>query len=249
MTGQTWDTPPGGFKELDLTTVERIEQYIAFEGRVELLRWEETSQWGFKIKLGLTARVCLDWFDNTMKRSKTRGGQRYHCIFTNTGDNEDRQLEAMFCGRGWAETQGAHIALHIPDPSDAEWWKLQTANDQREKEERGAVWDLLLLEIGDDEIIINQKYRKKAEEPLKGGPHSKAVAMLLQDQDFQWWLIGPCLWTKGGDLDLSTFDGRDELVKRVCKIKSKVEFDHDEQAWERWNTQFHRPFIQYMKSH
>ena len=231
--------------ELTQAQIEKIEEYIAFEGQVELLHWEDTSQWGFKIKLGLSARVCLDWFDNTMKRSKKRGGQRYHCILTG---NTDRQIEALFCGRGWAETQGAHVALHIPDFDDQRWFRGFDTRDQGEKEDRGSMWNILLLEVGEDEIIINQKRRQKADPVPVGGARSKAVAMLLQDADFIHWLDKKSLWTTGGDLDLRTFGERDALAKEVCGFKSKVELDNgNEEAWVRWEQQFHRPFIQWLK--
>ena len=230
--------------ELDLTTIERIERFIVFEAKVELLHWEDTSQWGFKIKLGLPSRADLDPFDKTMKRSKKRGGQRYHCIIYG---EFNRQFEAMFCGRGWAETAGAHIALHIPDLDDQLWFRESRTRDQGEKEVPGRVYDIMLMEIGDDEIIVDQTTVQRLE-ALKGGPKSKAVAMLLQEADFIGWLDRKSIYAHAFD-HVRTLDERDCLVKDVCKIESKAEFDHKPEAWEIWETQFHRPFIQHMQRH
>jgi hypothetical protein len=235
--------------KLDLDTVERIERFIVFESKVELLHWEDTSQWGFKIKLGLLSRQELDAFDKTMKRSKKRGGQRYHCILYG---EFNRQFEAQFCGRGWAETLGAHIALHIPDTDDQIWFRFAPTRDQGDKETVGRSCDLMLMEIGDDEIIIDQTMRSRVETlELKGGPHSKHVAMLLQDEAFNRWMSCHSLYRRpearpDDPAACYTLDDIDALVKEVCGIKSKVEFDHDEEAWQRWETQFHRPFIQAM---
>ena len=225
-------------KELDLTTVERIERFIVFEGKVELLHWEDTSQWGFKIRLGLESRADLDPFDKTMKRSKKRGGQRYHCILYG---EFNRQFEAQFCGRGWAETAGAHVALHVPDHQDQLWFREAKTRDQGEKEVPGRGYDLMLMEIGDDEVLIDQTRREKAEAPI-GGPRSKAVAMLLQDDDFGRWVQDKSLWSHRSIYDL------DALIKEVCGMKSKVELDNgNEAAWEQWNVQFHRPYIQWLQ--
>ena len=51
--------------ELSQQQIENIENYIAFEGLVELLHWEDTSGYGFKVKLGLDDRAKLDPFDGT----------------------------------------------------------------------------------------------------------------------------------------------------------------------------------------
>jgi hypothetical protein len=234
-------------KELDLTTIERIERFIVFEGKVELLHWEDTSQWGFKIKLGLASRAELDHFDKTMKRSKKRGGQRYHCILYG---EFNRQFEAQFAGRGWAETQGAHIALHIPDLDDQLFWRESKTRDQGEKEIPGRSCDLILMEIGDDEIVIDQTRREQVELPI-GGPRSKAVAMLMQDPDFIEWMDHKSLYRvdfRKPDQPERTGESRDKAMKAICGIKSKVEFDNgNEQAWMLWERQFHRPFIQWLQ--
>ncbi len=226
--------------DLSQEQVEKIEEYIAFEGRVELLHWEETSQWGFKVKLGLASRAALDAFDKTMKRSKKRGGQRYHAIFENV---TPKTVEAMFCGRGWAESKGAHIALHIPDSKDQQWFRFHKTDDQ---EGECQSWNIMLLEVAEDETIINQKKRDKAYSVPVGGPRSKAVAMLLQDADFIVWLDTVSVHNQNDSF--RTFDGRDALVKNRIGIKSKIELDNgNDQAWTLWEQQFHRPFIQWMQ--
>jgi len=235
--------------KLDLTTIERIERFIVFEGRVELLHWEDTSSHGFKIKLGLESRAELDPFDGTMKRRKKRGGQRYHCILYG---EFNRQLETQFCGRGWAETQGAHVALHVPDLTDQQWFRESKTRDQGEKEASGRRYDLMLMEIGDDEIIIDQTMRDRAEAPV-GGPRSKAVAMMMQDDEFLEWMTCRSIYGRpdaiiGDSTGRYTFEDVDALVKNICGIKSKVELDNgNEQAWMLWERQFKGPFLRWMQ--
>lgn len=236
--------------ELDLLTIERIERYIVFDGAVRLLHWEDTSSHGFKIRLGLASRADLDSFDGTMKRRKHRGGQRYHCIlFSSELAGIEPQMEAQFCGRGWAEAAGAHIALHIPGLSDQNWWREQRTDDQ---EGECSTWNIMLMEIGDDEVIIDQTMRDRAERAeLKGGPRSKHVARMLQDHDFNRWVSCASLWRRPGarpddPAACYTLDDIDALMKKICHIESKVEFDHgNEAAWQIWETQFKAPFIRY----
>ncbi len=237
--------------ELDLLTIERIERYIVFESQVWLNGWIDTSSHGFKVTLGLKSRAELDSFDGTMKRRKRKGGQRYHMILTPLTGNlgEIAQHEAQFCGRGWNETKGAHIAVHIPDLTDQHWWRIQKTRDQ---EGECSTWNLILMEIGDDEIIIDQTMRDRAEqlELPKGGARSKAVAMLLQDDAFAAWLDLHSIHSIRGidGLVQRTLSQRDALMKVRCGISSKIEFDNNgDAAWQIWENQFHRPFIQYMQ--
>jgi hypothetical protein len=232
--------------ELSQGQLEKIDNYLVFDGPVKLLSWMDNSSHGFKVSLGLNSRAALDPFDNTMKRRKRRGGQKYHVIFQ--GD-QPIQMEAMFCGRGWAESKGAHIALHVPDGDDQRWFRGLNTEDQ---EGDGETWDMFLLEIGDDELLIDQTKRDKAYRAPVGGPRSKAVAMLLQDDDFGLWLdresIHAAVYSPDCTPATRTFKARDDLVKNRLGIKSKIELDNgNAQAWNLWEAQFHRPFIQWMQ--
>ena len=227
--------------ELSKEQINKIEEYIAYEGAVILANWIETSAHGFKVQLSLSSRAELDPFDKTMKRSKKRGGQRYQMILQ--GD-QPIQMEALFCGRGWSETKGAHIALHIPDIDDQRFFRGLNTIDQGDVES-AVWWNIMLLEVGEDEIIINQKRRDKADPVPVGGPRSKAVAILLQDPDFALWMDRKSIHADTGET--RTVDQRDSVVKNRCGFKSKVELDNgNEQAWQLWERQFHGPFIKWM---
>ena len=223
------------FKKIE----KKVDEYVAYAGPVRLLNWMDNSSHGFKITLGLHSRGELDSFDNTMKRRKRRGGQRYHVILE--GDIPI-QMEAMFCGRGWAESKGAHIALHIPGIDDQRYFRGMNTEDQ---EGDCSTWNILLLEVDENEIIINQKKRDKAYSVPVGGPRSKAVAMLLHDSDFGMWLANHSLHK--GRCTSWDFNSIDNLVKGCIGIKSKIELDNgNAQAWTLWEAQFHRPFIQWL---
>ena len=241
--------------------LEYAEQHVAYDGNVDLTKWVDTSQWGFKITLGLSNRAQLDFFDGVMTMRKNRGGQRYQAViapFVTTADGERSpdmddltQQEWQFCGRGWSESKGAHIALHIGDIEAIEFWRGQTASDQVESK-RGAMFYVLLLELEDDETIVNQQKRDRVV-PVKdqhGGPRSRKVGMMLSDPDFQEFLKHSIYASNEDPFIFDDPKKVDQLIKRVCAIESKKQFDvgvSAESHWEIFETQFQRPFIQYMQ--
>lgn len=238
--------------DLTQAQAQRAEDHIAYEGTVELLSWQDTSNWGFKIRLGLMDRGQLDYFEGVMNMRKSRGGQRYHCILMDEGEIL-RQFEAQFCGRGWSEGKGAHIALHIGELETIAFFRQETTRDQGETETPGSNYDIMMMELGDDETIVNQAKRARAagvvDPQPKGGPRSKAVAMMLQDPDFQEWVDRRSIYAQGIEYRRSPLQ-LDELVKKIVRIESKREFDDSdvgEELWLRWETNFHRPFLHYLQ--
>lgn len=242
--------------------LQHAEQHVAYEGVVDLRKWIDTSAHGFKITLGLSGRDQLDAFDGVMTMRRSRGGQRYHAIIqpysmVHSGESkpdadQQRQQEWQFAGRGWSESAGAHIAVHLGDAEAIAYWRAQRAGDQVEAEERGKCFYIMLLELDDNEEIVHQQRRERAVVPrLVGGPRSKAVAMMLQDPDFLTWLSDHSLHRQLidclGDHRQFNAQAADQFMKTVCGIESKREFDHSERAWVSWETQFHRPFIQWLQ--
>jgi hypothetical protein len=250
-----------GISVTDLTALQiaQAEDHIAYEGVVELRKWIDTSAQGFKLTLGLSNRNQLDQFDGVMSMRKSRGGQRYHAIIqpywtTSTGERKPDssqmvQQEWQFAGRGWSEGSGAHIAIHIGDREPIIWWRQKKCADQVEAEARGGIYYIMLLELDDDETIVNQEKRDRVIPPElpKGGPRSKAVARTILDPEFGLWLNKRSLYRALEDpcrYDLPA--KRDALVKRTCGMASKVELDNgNEAAWQMWELQFLRPFIQW----
>jgi hypothetical protein len=95
--------------------------------------------------------------------------------------------------------------------------------------------------------VINQRKRNMVVPPPpdKGGPRSKAVARMMHDPDFGMWLANVSVHK--GRATSWDFNSIDKLVKHCIGIKSKIELDNGaDQAWNLWEGQFHRPFIQYM---
>ncbi len=230
----------------------RAEDHIAYEGTVELLSWQDTSNWGFKIRLALQDRGHLDYFDGVMTMRKSRGGQRYHCILMDEGEIL-RQFEAQFCGRGWSEGKGAHIALHIGELETIGFFRQETTKDQGETETPGSNYDIMMMELGDDEAIVNQAKRARAagvvDPQPRGGPRSKAVGMMLNDEDFLRWLARRSIYARP-EIPEYFYETADRLVKNVLGIDSKIQLDCDDNSdelWEMWENQFHRPYLRYLQ--
>lgn len=230
---------------------QHVEDHIAYEGRTELIKWIDTSSHGFKITLGLKDRAELDYFDGVMTMRKNRGGQRYQAMITVR--DELTQHEMQFCGRGWSESGGAHAALHIPHLEDQAFWRQLVSRDQVEKGKHGETIDIMLMELDDDEEIVNQAKRARQRGILdpqpKGGPRSKAVAILSQDPEFVSWLKNRSIY-KNNLRKIANSAGRDVFIKEIIGVESRVELDNgNEEAWQRWESSFHRPFLQWMQRH
>ena len=266
MIGQTVERPEGGFAdaldELSERQIAMAEEHVAFEGKLGFEKWIDTSAYGFKITLSLEGRHQLDAFDGVMSYRAKRGGHRYMAICqpywqpdgpgTPKKPDDSQQFvdEWQFAGRGWSESKGAHIAVMVADRQAISRWKLRTAGDQVTDDTGPRHYYVMLLELDDDETIVNQAKRERVVAPPtpKGGPRSKAVARMLQDPDFANWMDNHSIHSDYLGPHDRTLEQRDGMMKAKCGIKSKIEFDNgNEEAWQAWETQFHRPFIQYMQ--
>lgn len=235
------------------------EQHVAYDGHVTLRNWIDSSAHGFKLVLDLESRAELDHFDGVMAYRKKRGGQRYMAIIQpywypdGVGKPDaSRQFvqEWLFAGRGWSESKGAHIAVLVRAASEIDYWKINsTTEDQATDDDRISRYYVMLLELEDDETIVNQEKRERVipMEEKKGGPKSKAVAQLLSDRDFVEWLSWS-IYSRLDDPDRYEDPANvDQLIKQVCRIESKKQFDLEPDKWELFENQFHRPFIHHMR--
>lgn len=240
----------------DITSEQKqvVDRYTAWEGEVELVRWQETSSAGFKVVLRLPSRKDLDAFDGVMKRRKGKAGHLYRVIFYDT-DRDGRELrstESQFWGRNWAEGAGASLALHF-DMNDMVWWKDQKTRDQGDPEIPGLTVRLLMMELGDDSRLIDQAAARAAEKTFEpkpapkpvGGSQSKKAAMWMQNHDTMHWLNNSIYRNQGPFVDMADVDA---VVKNTLQFSSKVELDHDSNLLEQFNKRFIRPCIDWNSS-
>jgi hypothetical protein len=234
-------------EELSSQEAAVVNRYTAWEGEVELMRWQETSSAGFKVILRLPSRQDLDAFDGVMKRRKGKAGHLYRVIFFDTErtGQELRSTESQFWGRNWGEGVGASLALHF-DHADMIWWKDQKTRDQGDPEIEGLRTRLLMMELSDDSRLVDQAAARAAEKAMEpkpapkpiGGAQSKRVAMWMQNKDTMDWLNSSVYRPQGPFFDM---DDVDALLKKELRFASKAELDHDPELLEKFNMKFYHP--------
>lgn len=225
------------------------ERALAFHGRVELLKWAHTSGQGFRVWLLLEGWDDLGYFRGLARRGRRRAGQRFHCSWQTDEQGrliEDAPDEAWFSGGNWSTQGGATITLTFTRDDLETWFDYQVTRDQRDKAS-GDRFFLGLVELGDDERPVDQASIAWWES-LKGGPHSKAVAMRCQEPDFHRF-AGHVLRL---DRPATTAEA-EAWVKQKCRAPSKKLFDHPdpvsgEDYWERYRRLVERPFITWEQS-
>jgi len=250
--------------ELTDGQIELVDNYIAYEGIVEVKKWMDMSAHGFKVTLAIGHRHELDAFDGVMYRRKGKAGHIYQIVLYKADTGEiAREMECQFWGRNWSETGGASIALHFGG-DDQRWWMLETKTaDQGEAEDSGNRFRIMMMEKDiDTGHLVHQGMARAVEaadkeargqeaianqpEPLKGGKHSKHVARFMQDLDFNEWLNNESIYKSEGPFH--TTADIDALVKDKIGMRSKVELDHIDGRMDAWMNQFERPFLKSMRA-
>jgi hypothetical protein len=219
---------------------------IAFHELVTIKSWADSSSRGPSIKVALPSRDSLLAFEKITKRAGKRAGQRFASIWQrNEGpdSSEPRNIELWFAGANWAHQDGASVKFSL-DEDGFDWFKSGLM-PMMDGDEPAEYW-LTLVQIDEDEKPINQKKAEVLEE-LKGGPKSKRVAMLCQQADFQDYVAYRINSAQVGGERIPDVDPKaaDAWVKGICGIKSKVELDHNEDAWAMFQSRIMSPFIRW----
>lgn len=130
---------------------------------------------------------------------------------------------------GWSEshTSGAKLTFWLPEAADLEVFRGMTSRKGHKAGQRFAV---VLVEIGDDEKPVQQP----AEKP-KGKELAQLAGRWCADPYFQHWL---------GATDE---DDAAAQIRLACRITSRAELDHNEQAAAKFHRTFREPFRQYCK--
>lgn len=217
------------------------EAMAAFHGLVTLISWKDSSAQGPRLSFHLgDGRAELDHFDRVTRRSSKRAGQVYQAVAT-PDTHDAHSLELWFCGANWSHQDGARVTFAVTEEELA-WWKQLTPRDVND-DKPTRLW-LTLVQVGADGKPVNQAQADRVEQAMqapKGGPNSKHVAQLLHDQQFQLWLAKHL-----GSITAFDYEACDEWVKDVCGVQSKVQFDHEPQAWELFREKVRKPFLQWL---
>lgn len=179
--------------------------------------------------------------------------------------------EFWFMGANWAHQDGARVSFsvvslepyHDLETSDQkagkplECWLtlIEIGDDERPVDQDKA--DLLEQDAARATVLVSGEIDTKpmvaeavaavdaaAAAELakpKGGPHSKNVAMLCQDDEFRWWIAEQI-----DAPEKPSEEQADAWVKQVVGIQSKVELDHDPEALKRFQANVQRPFLRWL---
>lgn len=216
---------------------------IAFHELVTIKSWADSSTRGPSIKVGLPSRDALAVFEKITRRAGKRAGQRYKAVWQDEGTLPPHSMDLWFAGANWSHQDGASVKFSVhPDDLDI----FQDGRLQLERDDKPLPYWLTLVQVDDDEKPIDQQ-KAEVMEQLKGGPKSKRVAMLCQQADFQQY-VAYRVELMGGEPVSITFDEADTWVKDQVGVASKVEFDHNADAWTMFEARVMSPFIRWGQS-
>lgn len=225
-----------------MTSAARL---VAFEGLVTLQRWEDSSSNGPKVRFGLLDRDALAPFEKATKRRGKKSGQRYLLVLADRNGEliAGAPDECFLLGAQWSHGPGASIVMAFAEIS---WWKAFSTADG---EGAGEAFHITLVELQCDETPIDQTSADAVEHANKpkGGPRSKHVAQRNQTTDFQAF-VGYRTDMPRDRWNLVGADTCDKWVKQMCGVASKVEFDHNHEAWTRYETLISRPFLSWARA-
>lgn len=225
------------------------EAVVAFHEIVTFLGWKDSSRSGPKLTFALDSRNALNHFDKATKRRGKKAGQRYTAVLQASNDDGEPieqpfQVDLWFAGANWAHQEGAKVAFTITDDDLSAI--LATGWNPRDHGGLAARLWLTLVQLDEDETPINQVAQEKLEagmaepERRKGGPNCAAAAILAGDDEFQWYVserldedrgIG---LARGNAGEKATTNEADAFIKQVCGVTSKIDFDFNPEAWDKF---------------
>lgn len=223
---------------------DEAARMIAFEGIVKLLKWQDSSTSGPKVTFGLLDRDALAPFEKATKRRGRKSGQRYTLFLADSQGEpmKDYPDECYLLGAQWNHTAGASVTFAF---TSVAYWRDFSADDAG-----GTPFHLTLVELGSDETPVDQVSQDNFDKAIKrkGGPRSKFVAQRNLAKDFQMF-VGKRTEMPEQRWDMIGADTCDKWVKAMCGVESKVDFDYDSEAWNRYERLIQRPFLNWARSY
>ncbi len=225
---------------------DEAARLVAFEGIVKLQKWSDSSTSGPKITFGLLDRDALAPFEKATKRRGRKSGQRY-TLFLADSEGQPMQSypdECFLLGAQWNHSAGASVTVSF---ASVEYWRGFSTGDQ---DSTGTSFHLTLVELQTDETPIDQVSQDNFDKATKrkGGSRSKFVAQRNQAPDFQAF-VGKRTEMPEDRWSMVGADTCDKWVKSMCGVESKVDFDYDHEAWNRYEKLINRPFLSWARSY
>jgi hypothetical protein len=129
--------------------------------------------------------------------------------------------EVQFAGYSDSSRSGPRVTLRLQDRAELE--KFVGCEGKR--------YMAVLVEIGDDEAPA---------QPACGGERAKWAAMRCAEPEFQRWLS--VVYPEHINATMRGAELCAEMMRTVCAVKSRAEFDSDEAAGYRFDSLIRRPW-------
>ncbi len=135
---------------------------------------------------------------------------------------------------GWSESHngGCKVTFWLPSPDDLEAFRALTV---RKGNTAGHRFMAALVEIDDEENPVEPPPNVPAAETRKGvGPLAWEAIQLCRNSEFQAWLTGDGFC---GEAAVA------RMMRDLCGVQSRNEFDTDEKAGTRFIERIRIPFM------
>lgn len=151
--------------------------------------------------------------------------------------------QVIMLGADWSNTRG-HTGRFQFRPSDKGGHPLEPFSN-------GARFQMVLVQIDDDEAPIDQKLKKKLDKQLKeankGGRWSNDCAMLCKMKVFHRYLLNMNKMMPSWDVETRETVAR-AYVLDTLKIKSRREIDHGDETIAAYNNLILEPFREFKRN-
>ena len=152
--------------------------------------------------------------------------------------------EVMLVGADWSH-QAGHTAKFMFTDSDMEHHPM-AEHTTRRGQKAGTRFQIILIELQDDETAVNQDKREVLEKATDTGPKKKTnrirnAAMLCQDEGF-WRYLETLNYVRDSQTNKFKIDVASEYIRRKVGIDSRAALGTDDAAWQRYQTQVVQPF-------
>ncbi len=210
------------------------ENIIAYADTVTLEKATWDTPFGmyalFSLSQPLVARETANPFKRFTKRRKGRTGTRFSAVFTSSIGTIVYNDEVML--KGWADgTSGWKLALYLNCDDDGMHPFMSC--------DKGAEFGLAMVELDDDNTVIDQVKRDKAEKGPRKQNLSNYAAMLCRTPKFWTWLISKGTFAVPEKVDES-------IVKHwmcgVLEMDSRSELDTDEYLAKAFHERIREPY-------
>jgi hypothetical protein len=152
----------------------------------------------------------------------------------------------------WSETAaaGRKVEFWLPEGADAPDEHPFKYYTRRLRASAGTRFQMVLVEIDDDDKPLPRgtgeaKPRLTQGGELVGGAIAKHAGRLCKDSDFHEFMMG--LDYEGDPPDCNE-ETATAYVRKICKVQSRRELDHDRDAQMRYENRIVRPFNHWLES-